>query len=82
MVQGGAQAAGELELLGAAGAAGDAEPDAPAIERIRLEQGVGGDDLELLFGPVDAVGEVQRERAALEFDGFGCWGYHLMGSIR
>ena len=79
VVQGRAQAARELELLGAAGPAGDAEPDAPAIERIRLEQRVGGDDLELFLGPVDAVGEVQRERAALEFDGFGGWGYHLTG---
>ena len=66
-----AQIARELELLGAAGPAGDAHPHPPAIQRIRLEQGVGGRDFGLVLGPVDGVREVERERAAAELDRFG-----------
>ena len=40
-----AQAARELELLGAAGPPGDAQPLAPALQRIRLQQRVGRRDL-------------------------------------
>ena len=55
-----AQAAGELELLRTARPAGDADARAPAVQRIRLQQRVRGRDLDVVLGPVDGVGEVQR----------------------
>ena len=82
MVQRGTQAARELELLGIAGPARDAEAQAPAVQGVRLQQRVRGRHLRFILRPIHGVDEVQRQRAALEFDGFWCRCYHLNVSIR